>query len=310
MSAHTESHTRSGMALLLAVVIAAVVGIGVLALWRSTAAARRAISLEASDSHTDAVADSARIRTMPFVDSGGWRALRSPGDWRVLASDSSRLGRWRAEIGRTAWGALVVRGVAMARGGARSVTARADHRTVVPLVSPFPFPDAALTGVTTWIIDPSAIVDIPVAVGREHACRAVSGARSTARAPLPVAINAIRLPIIDADTLRDSVVGAFRLASGRVRTPLRVAGMLVVDTELVVEADLHVTGVLVARGSVRPAGGRLDVTGAVVSGDAGGGTSALGPRDRVRYDACAIRSAVDHVTSRGPTATWTTLSVF
>jgi hypothetical protein len=311
---HTDSraasHTRSGFALLLAVVIAAVVGIGVLALWRSTAAATRAISLEASTTRSDAVADSARTQTMMVLDSGGWRLLHSPGDWRLVASDSTRVGRWRAEIGRIAWGALIVRGLASAPGGVRSVSTRADHRTIVPLVSPIPFPDAALTGVAMWSIDPAALVDIPVAAGREHLCRAVSGARASARAPLPRAIDSIRLPVIDPDTLRDSVVGAFRLATGRIRTPVRVTGMLVVDTELVVEADLRVTGVLVARGSVRPAGGRLDVTGAAVSGDAGGGTSALGPGDRVRYDACAIRSALEHVTSRGPTATWTTLNVF
>jgi hypothetical protein len=84
----------------------------------------------------------------------------------------------------------------------------------------------------------------------------------------------------------------------------------VADSDLVVQADLRVTGVLVTRGSVRPAGGRLDVTGAVVSGDVGSGPSALGAGDRVRYDACAIRSAVARVTSPGPTATWTTLAVW
>ena len=310
MSPCIERPRRHGSALLLAVVISAVVGVSVLALWRGTAAGARAIALEVATTHVDAVADSVRLRAFAFIDSGGWKRLQSPGDWQLVAARSAGGATWRAEAARMTWMTLLIRGAAETPGGARGVTARADHRTLVPLTSPIDFSDAALTGVQTWLVDAAATVDVPVAVGRERLCRSASGARAIARRPLSAAISAMRLPIVDADTVRDSLTGAFRLSTGRVRTPLRVRGIVVIDTEVSVEADLRVTGMLVARGSVHPAGGHIDVIGAVVAGDAGGGSSGLGAGDRVRYDACAIRSAVEQVTSRGPTATWTTLNVF
>ncbi|MDZ7632771.1 MAG: hypothetical protein U5K74_15900 [Gemmatimonadaceae bacterium] len=116
--------------------------------------------------------------------------------------------------------------------------------------------------------------------------------------------------MVDPDTVTDSLVGAFRLTRSRLSVPLRVTGMVVLDSELFLEADLRLTGVLIARGSIRHVSGHLIVTGAVVAGDAGGGHSGLGPGDRVRYDACAIRRAVEHVTSPGPAATWTHLTPF
>ena len=310
MSPDTERPRRHGSAILMAVVISAVVGISVLALWRGTAAGRRAIALEAETTRSAGVADSVRLRALAFIDSGGWKRLQSPGDWQLVAFRTAGGTTWRAEVARMTWMTILVRGSTETPGGARGVTARADHRTLVPLISPIDFTDAALTGAAPWLVDPAATVDVPAAVGREQLCRATSGAQAIARRPLSAAISAMRLPIVDSDTLRDSLVGAFRLSTGLVRTPLRVRGMVVIDSEVTVEADLRVTGMLVARGSVHPAGGHLDVTGAVVTGDAGGGSSGLGAGDRVRYDACAIRRAVDMVTSRGRTATWTTLNVF
>ena len=315
MSEHTDTTTNfgagpRGFALLLAVVIAAVVGVAVLALWRGSASSTRTITLEAAGARTDALADSARLRAMQFVDSGGWRQLRRPGEWRLVAADSTRTAQWRAEVGRTAWNSLIIRGSAATLSGAPRATSRADHRTLLPLGAPIRFADAALTGVQNWVVDPAATVTVPLAVGSEIGCRAIAGARTTARAPFDSTIRTIRLPVIDPDTLRDSVIGAYRLAGTRVSSPLRVNGMVVVDTELMVEADLRVTGVLVVSGSVHPRGGRIDVTGAVISGDAGGAPSGLGAGDRVRYDGCAIRRAVELVTSRRPTATWTILNVF
>lgn len=296
--------------MLLAIVISAVVGVAVLALWHGTAATKRAFSLESSGTHVTALADSALVQSMAFADSGNWPRLLSPGAWQMVATRSAQGATSRAEIARTAWMTLLLRGSATAPSGARGVTARADHRTIIPLVAPIEFPDAALTGAQPWIVDAGATLDVPAAVAREHLCRATTGARAIARAPRSVAIDATRLPVIDADTVRDSLVGAFRLNVGAVRSPLRVRGIVVVDSELLVGADLRVTGVLVTRGSVHPAGGRLDVIGAVVAGDAGGGPSGLGAGDRVRYDACAIRRALEQVTSRGATATWTTLTVY
>lgn len=301
---------KRGFALLVAVVIAAVVGMVVLALWRGSAASTRIIALEGASAHTDIIADSARLRAMQFVDSGGWRQLRTPGTWRLVATDSTRNGQWRAEVGRTAWNTLVVRGSAIAPAGSPRTFSSADHRTILPLGAPIHFADAALTGVQAWNVDAAATVIVPPAAGTEIGCRSGAVARTIARAPFAAAIGAMRLPVIDPDTLRDSVTGAFRLATPRVATPLRVTGMVVVDSELIVEADLRIMGVLVVGGSVHPRGGRIDVTGAVLSGDAGGGPSGLGAGDRVRYDACAIRRAVELVTSRRPTATWTILNVF
>lgn len=303
-------NSRRGSAILLAVVISAIVGISVLALWSGARTSTRTIALESAIAQTDADADSALIHAMAFADSGNWNRLPSPGDWQLVTARSSRGRTWRAEIARTAWLSLLLRGIAQGPGGVRGTRARADHRALVPLVAPFDFPAAALTGDRPWLVDAAATLDIPVAVGREHLCRASAGARGVAVAPLPPAIDSMRLPVVDPDTLRDSIVGVFRLRSGRLRTMLRARGIVVVDTDLSVEADLRLTGVLVARGSVHPAGGHLDITGAVLSGDVFGSASTLGPGDRVRYDACAIRRAVELVTSRGPTATWTILNVF
>jgi hypothetical protein len=310
MSAHTDSPTRRGFALLLAVVISAVVGIVVLALWHGSAASTRAITMESASAHTAAIADSARLRAMQFVDSGGWRLLNTPGTWRLVSADSTRTSQSRAEVGRIGWNSLVIRGEAATTSGAPGTPSRADHRTLIPLGAPIRFTDAALTGAQDWTVDPGATVSVPLAVGSEIGCRANSAARTIARAPFSATIGAIRLPMIDPDTLRDSLIGAYRLANPRLSSPLRVTGMVVIDTELTVEADLRVKGVLVVSGSVHPRGGRLDVTGAVISGDAGGGPSGLGAGDRVQYDACAIRRAVELVTSRRPTATWTILNLF
>jgi hypothetical protein len=130
------------------------------------------------------------------------------------------------------------------------------------------------------------------------------------RAAIPAGLGRWALTALDPDTVRDTLVGAFRLTRPAIGIPLRVTGMLVTDTDLLVGADLRVTGVLIAGGSIRTAGGRLDVTGAVVAGDSSGGQSRLGAGDRVRYDACAIRGAVLPLTSPGPAATWTTLRLF
>lgn len=310
MSGRIERERRAGAALLIAVVIGAVAAICVLALWRASASAARSITLEASTARADALADSALVRAASLVDSGGWQSLSLPGAMLQAGAARTAVTRWRADVGRVGWETLVVRGLGEVRSGVPGVWSRRERRSVVPLRAPLAVPDAALTGVELWSIAGGAIVDVPVAVGADIACRRASGATVTARHPFPAAINSLRLPLVDPDTLRDSMVGAFRLVRGRITHPLRFNGMVVVDTELVVEADLRVQGVLVVRGSVQPAGGRLDVTGAVVSGDAGGGRSGLGAGDRVRYDACAIRSAVARVTSPGPTATWTTLRVF
>jgi hypothetical protein len=191
------------------------------------------------------------------------------------------------------------------------VRAEAERRVLVPLVVPLPLPDAALTGGQDWIIDVGATVVIPAAVGSERACRSGAAISPSRQATGPAGQGRWPLTPIDPDTVRDALVGAFRLTRPAIASaPMQVTGMLVTDTDLLVGADLRVTGVLIAGGSIRTAGGRLDVTGAVVAGDSSGGQSRLGAGDRVRYDACAVRGAVLPLTSPGPAATWTTLRLF
>lgn len=310
MSASTERGRRHGIALLIAVVICAVVGVCVLALWRGSMGAARAATLESSISRAESLADSALVRAAESTASGAWRSLELPGQMMVAGSDTRAGSRWRADVGRVGWGTLALRGVADMHSGARGVMSHVERRSVVPLNAPFPMPESPLIGALAWSIDAAATINLPLAVGAEAICRPSGAVIAAARHPFPMAVDSLRLPLIDPDTVRDSLVGAFRLTGGRITRALRITGMLVVDTEVVVAADLRVTGVLVVRGSVHPAGGRLDVTGAVVSGDVNGGPSGLGAGDRVRYDACAIRRAVARVTSPGPTRTWTTMTVF
>jgi hypothetical protein len=310
MSHTTERARRQGAALLIAIVISAIVGITTLTLWHSVASANRSRVLETAIDRADALADSATMRAIAFADGGGWTALRDPGTQVRISSVTARGYVWSAELGRIGWNTLVARGRSDIRSGAPDVPARAERRTIIPLNTPLPMPDAAVTGATAWRVDAGATIDVPTPAGRESTCRPPGLIAATREATLRTSLGATRLPRIDPDTLRDSLVGAFQLAGARLRTPLIIHGLLLVDSDFAAEADLRLEGVFVVRGSVHPAGGRLDVRGAVVSGDSLGGHSELGAGDRVRYDACAIRSAVERVTRPAPAAIWTTLTVF
>ncbi len=310
MSAHTDPRSRRGTALLIAVAISAIAGVCVLALWRSAAGARRIDALERATATAESTADSARALAFALVDAGAWRRLTQPGDTATLAAGGVGRGRWQTGLARLGWQTLLVRGVASSSSGVPSVMARADRRTLIPLQTPLRMPVAAITGVNAWIVDPTATVEVPAASGPERRCRTVEQPAASGQAPFPAGFDPRRYPSIDPDTVRDSLVGVFRMTRPRVTRPLSVEGMLVLDSELVLGADLRLTGVLVARGSILNAGGRLTVTGAVIAGDMGGGHSTLGPGDRVRYDACAIRRAVERVTRLGPSSAWTHLSLF
>ncbi len=311
MSVRTEPRCNRGTALLIAVAISAIVGVCVLALWRSAAGAGRGDTLERATVAAASQADSARTLAYALLDAGAWRRLPLPGDTATIASGVTARGNWRTDIARLGWQTVLVRGVAIRRSGVPSVWARADRRTLIPLLTPLGMPTAAITGANAWIVDPAATVELAAATGPELQCRPAGQPPATSgQAPFPVGLDALRYPAIDPDTVRDSLVGVFRLTGRRLTRPLHVEGMLVLDSELLLEADLRLTGVLVARGSILTAGGRLTVTGAVISGDTGGGRSGLGPGDRVRYDACAIRRAVERVTRLGPSATWTHLSLY
>ncbi len=311
MSDRTEPPFRRGTALLIAVAISAIVGVCVLALWRSAAGAGRADTLERATLAAALQADSARTLAYAMLDTGAWRSLRLPGDTSTLASGAAPRGRWQTEIARLGWQTVLVRGRATVQSGVPNVEAHADRRTLIPLRMPLQMPHSAVTGANAWIVDPAAAVGLASATGPELLCRPAGHTIVvTAQAPFPAGLDPLRYPVVDPDTVRDTLVGVFRLTRSHLTRPLHVEGMLVLDSELLLGADLRLTGVLVTRGSIRSLGGRLSVTGAVVSGDAGGGHSGLGPGDQVRYDACAIRRAVERVTQLGPSSTWTHLSLF
>ncbi len=310
MSAPGERSPRRGVVLLLAIVVASVLALCVVSMWRNTARVRRASTLDAAIGRATMAADSATLRGLWAVDSNVWQALPLPGDTRTVARHVTARGSSIAQLARIGWNALLVRGSATQRTGVRQVTASAEARVVIPLVSPVPMPGTPLTGANAWIVDPAATVLVPTAAPTEAQCRPSSVGALITRQPFPAMFDATGFTPLDADTVTDSLVGAFRLTRRTLGRPLRVTGIVLSDSALLVGAALRVTGLLVVRGSIRPAGGQLDVTGAVLAGDADGGSSGLGPMDAVRYDACAVRRAMAPNTRPGPSATWSHFWLF
>lgn len=301
---------RRGIALLIAVAVTAVVGLCTLALWRTSAGSSRALLLERARTRAGALTSDGMTRTLQQVSTGAWRTLATPGANRTV--DSARSGRdnWLASLGRPTWSTLLVRVRTETASGARAVGAHRDERVLIPLLASIPIPVAALTGERAWSVPTDATVEVPVATPAERVCRrdivpVVSRIAARGAAPRPVDLVAL-----DADTVTQPLVGSFLLRNSTLTSRLQVNGMVVIDSGLVLRADLLLMGVLFVRGSIYPAGGLLDVTGAVVAGDSLGGNSGLGSGDRVRYDACAIRRAVDLVTRPAPPAMWTRMSLF
>ena len=310
MSARTDRVSRRGAVLLLAIVVASVLAICVVALWRNAARAHRMASLDAGIGAAGVAADSAALTALWSIDSGLWRRLAQPGDTLTVARRMLPRGSSTTELARIGWGSLLIRGTGAVRNGVPQVVSTAEKRIVIPLVPPVPMPAGPLTGGNGWLVDPGAAVEFSMISAAESRCRPTSIAAAAVIHPFPAGFDAGRFTPLDPDTVTDSLTGAFRLTRGALNRPLGVTGMVVTDSALLVGADLRVTGMLVVRGSIRPGGGQLDVTGAVVAGDAGGGNSGLGPADRVRYDACAIRRAMEQMTRPGAAATWTHLRLF
>ncbi|HYW51510.1 MAG TPA: hypothetical protein VE861_12940, partial [Gemmatimonadaceae bacterium] len=250
------------------------------------------------------------VRTIAQVDAGAWQALALPGSMTVVESGMRGRSRWRGTIARTGWHTVLVRAASDVSAGVPTVRGRADHRVVVPLRSPLALPQSAVTGAVAWQLDAGADVVVPVADSTERRCRDGVSPTPARVAPLVATFDTTAIPILDADTVSRAVVGAFRLRGGILRRPLRLDGLLLVTQGLQLDADLLITGALVVDGSVQTGIGHLDVTGAVLTGDAGGGRSGLGTSDRVHYDACAVRQAMARVTRPAPTATWTALVLF
>jgi hypothetical protein len=304
-------HQRRGVALLVATVMTTVVGIALIVMWRGVGDNRRASVAESATRRAVTLAESAQVAVFFAADSGAWRTLSVPGSSQRISIVTTRRESRTSDLARTGWLTLLARGTGTASAGRVGVVARADRRTLIPLTAPITLPNAAVTGGTLpWLVDSAAAVDVPMPSGRERICRAGLTVAPSGVAPFPPAFQPLLLPVVDPDTVRDTVRGAVRIVGPLLSRPLQVIGILALDSDLLIGADLHVSGVLITRGSVRPSGGHLAVTGAVLAGDAGGGQSRLGAGDQVRYDACAARRALELVTTLGPSATWTRLSFY
>lgn len=269
MSDRIDHCARRGTALLLAIVISAVAGVCVLALWRASAGLKRSVMLEHAITGAESIADSALVRAFHMIDSGRWRGVPLPGDTLTLASAVTARSTWQASIGRTGWQTLIVRATSTLPSGAPSVRSRSDRRTVIPLVAALDMPAAAVTGAEPWTLDPGATLDEAPRVGVELHCRPTRAVVPSDVAAFPAGLRPASHPALDPDTVSGPLAGVFRLVRSQLRRPLQVTGVVVSDSDLVVDADLRITGVLVVRGSVMPTGGRLEVTGAVIAGDAG-----------------------------------------
>jgi hypothetical protein len=76
-----------------------------------------------------------------------------------------------------------------------------------------------------------------------------------------------------------------------ITTASRHQGILMVDGDLTLHADLDVFGLLMVRGAVDATAGRLLVHGAALVRDDWGHGSRFGFASRVRYSRCALRRA-------------------
>lgn len=313
MSALTERRpspgTRRGVALLLALVTLGVLSVCLLALWQTRAGALRSDRLRAAVLRRSTQADSMLALGVDAVHSGAWRGLTQPGVWIRTHQHHATDAHLTTTVARLGWGTLLVRGLATGRSGVRRVPARADQRLLIPLRAPMRLPEAALTGGTSWTVHAGATVGVATASPLEQQCRDGVLPQVSRLDSMAVALDPTQVTLLDPDTVSTPLVGVFRLIRDRIRRPMVVTGMVESVTGLFVEADLQIVGVLVAQGSVQPAGGRLDVTGAVITRDSGGAGSELGHGDRVQYDACAIRRAMERATRPAPAVTWTSVGL-
>jgi Flp pilus assembly protein TadG len=312
MLAHTDpgartGHQRGGVALLIALLAALLVAAIVVSLARGSAFSARAQVLTARSTQAAALAESAHVRALSGTHDSVWRALRQS-DTRIVAERATGTHPFSSTIGRPTWSTLMARGTSRVPAGVPHAQAAADRRSIIPLWSPLSFPRAALSAPLPWLLDASAIVSVPTASLPESRCRAGILPAVEERGGPDAAFVLSALPAIDPDTVIDTVRSAVRLSGPRLARPFAVRGILAVDSDLLLEADLQIEGVLVTRGSLVPSGGHLQVTGAVVAGDVGAGASALGPGDRVQYDACALRHALDLITHPAPVSRWMRLS--
>ena len=307
MSVTDPATRRPGIALLLVLITMATATVCALSLWRTAASAARAAHRYASATAAEGAADSLASLAAESVRLGTWRAMQVPGHTLPLASDSTPRSSLRSSSARLGWALIATRGQAALTAGAPHTQARAETRLLIPLAPPMPMPTAALTGGAPWITRPGAVVSLPPAPPAERICAETATADSVAIRSWRFADSLLLRPPVDPDTVTDTLRGFIRLTGPRLTRPLNVVGMLALDSDLMVEADLFVSGVVVVRGSVVPSHGRMVVIGAVLSGDVNGTHSELGSDSRVRYDACAVRRALDLATTPVLPRRWTRL---
>lgn len=310
MSDTTDRPGRRGSALLPVLIISIVLAVCALSLWRSASSARLASEGDGAMLESGAMAESVLARSAAAAEAGAWRTLPLPGDTSTVTAQFGRTTRRHATLTRLGWSMILARATASLAGGRPGVTARADRRILIPLSAALEVPVAAVTGAEPWVIQPGALVEVPTATPAEARCRENIAPVAQLARSWRVDTSLRRTPAFDADSVRDTIRGLARLGGPRLSTPIAVSGMLVLDSDLTLEADLHVSGVLVVNGSVVPAGGRLDVTGAIVTADIGGRHSELGAGGRVRYDACAIRRAIDLSSTLASPARWQRVSAW
>ncbi len=305
-----RAHGRHAFALLFALVTLAVAGLCTLALWHTHASATRSDHLRLATLHHGDTADSLLALGVAATLGGAWRGLPYPGATVVTHQGAAHGGVQTATIARVGWHSLLVRGLSTGRSGVSAVQARANARLLLPLHSPMVMPAAALTAPVPWHVDPGASVTFAPSTPGEMRCREGVVPLAVLADSLAVRLDTITAIPLDPDTVSAPLVGVFRLIRDRITRPMVVHGMVESVSGLFIGADLQIVGVLVVQGSVQPAGGQLDVTGAVIARDSGGAGSVLGNGDRVRYDACAIRRAVDRATRPAPAVAWTTVGRF
>ena len=285
------------------------VGLVIASIAGTTRAGARAARAADARAARDATLEAARDR---LLHDDPLARLRVPGQWDTVPVGAGGDTAALAVVGRPAWEHLVVRLAVAMPAGAPGTRAATGRRLDLPLRFDLPMPRVPLTGARPWQTVSGTVLELGRDTPADRRCRDTSpaGPALPTAAASPPAIDALldhpRARPLDLDSVRAPVDGVVVIGSpARVARPLSVDGVLVVAGDLEIAAPLTVRGLLVAGGSVDTrTGGALRLAGAAWSGDAGGGTSRLGPGDTVRWDPCLVRGARDRLARLASPARW------